>query len=95
MESQPELPEELEVGQRTFHRVCGNCHGPDAKGGGGAPDLTQSSHNSKNFPNERIKQTILNGSASGAMASQKDRVNKREIEAIIQYIRHLQKTSGG
>ena len=88
------VPEKYQLGQTTFHRVCAQCHGADAMGGKRAPTFLQEKFVPKNFSNSRIARTIINGSDSGAMPSQKKRVNDEEIEKIIQYIRFSQKEAG-
>ena len=91
VEPQKMVPEKFREGQKYFHRVCANCHGPDAIGSKKAPKLIQEKYFQINFPNRKIKQTILNGSSSGAMPSQKNKVSDIEIKEIIKYIRYSQK----
>lgn len=88
------VPEEVRAGQEHYHRACANCHGPDAMGGGGAPSLIQEKFSSANFSNMKFVRTILNGSDSGAMPSQKRKVSEQETQEIIKYIRYSQKVSG-
>ena len=59
-----------------------------------APNFLQEKFVPKNFSNARIARTIINGSDSGAMPSQKKKVNDEEIGKIIQYIRYSQKEAG-
>ena len=94
IEPKKTVPQEFKLGQTNFHRVCAQCHGPDAMGGKRAPTFLQEKFIPKNFSNSRIVRTILNGSDSGAMPSQKKRVNDEEIGEIIKYIRHSQKKAG-
>lgn len=86
------VPDEYKPGQTHYHKICANCHGPDARGGNRAPRLIQEVYYQENFSNGKFANTILNGSKSGAMPSQKGRVSDQEIREIIKYIRHLQKT---
>lgn len=88
------VPKEYQLGQTSYHRVCAQCHGSDAKGGKRAPTFLQIKFDLNNFSNSRIAKTILNGSDSGAMPSQKGRVNDDEIREIIKYIRFTQKEAG-
>lgn len=88
------VPKEYQLGQTSYHRVCAQCHGSDAKGGKRAPTFLQIKFDINNFSNSRIANTILNGSDSGAMPSQKGRVNDDEIREIIKYIRFTQKEAG-
>ena len=81
---EPEItvPKEYQLGQTSYHRVCAQCHGSDAKGGKRAPTFLQVKFNLNNFSNSRIAKTILNGSNSGAMPSQQGRLNDEEIREI-------------
>ena len=88
------VPEKYKLGQFSFHKVCAQCHGADAMGGKRAPNFLQEKCVPKNFSNARITRTIINGSDSGAMPSQKKRVTDKEIGEIIQYIRYSQKEAG-
>jgi cytochrome c oxidase cbb3-type subunit 3 len=88
------VPEEYRVGQSQFHRVCASCHGRDAMGGKRAPSFIQKKFHPKYFSNAKIARIIINGSNSGAMPSQKRKVNDQQISEIIKYIRHSQKEAG-
>lgn len=88
------VPEEYRAGQSHFHRVCASCHGRDAMGGKRAPTFLQEKFDTRNFSNGRIHRTIVNGSDSGAMPSQKRRVSEKEIREIIKYIRYSQSQAG-
>ena len=88
------VPEKYRVGQSHFHRVCASCHGRDAMGGNNAPTFLQERFHPRHFPNGRIVRTILNGSNSGAMPSQKRKVDDQQIREIIKYIRFSQKEAG-
>ncbi|MDH5763463.1 MAG: cytochrome c [Nitrospinota bacterium] len=92
VEPRKTVPEQFQAGQKHFHRVCANCHGPDAMGGNKAPKLVQEKYASENFSNGKIARTILNGSTSGAMPSQRGKVTDDEIKEIIKYLRYSQKT---
>ena len=84
------VPIEFKEGQKQFHRVCAVCHGADVSGGSKAPNLIQEKYFQVSYPNRKIKKTILNGSTSGAMPSQKSKVTDEEIKEIIKYIRYVQ-----
>jgi cytochrome c oxidase cbb3-type subunit III len=88
------VPEDYVAGQKYFHQVCANCHGVDAAGGNKAPTLLQEKFLPTNFINGKIAKTILNGSSSGAMPSQKNKVNDEQIREIIKYIRFSQREAG-
>ena len=94
IEPKKTVPENFKLGQISFHKVCAQCHGADAMGGKRAPNFLQKKFIPKNFSNARIARTIINGSDSGAMPSQKKRVTDKEIGEIIQYIRYSQKEAG-
>ena len=88
------VPEDYIAGQKYFHQVCANCHGVDAAGGNKAPTFLQEKFFPTNFTNGKIAKTILNGSSSGAMPSQKNKVNDEQIREIIKYIRFSQREAG-
>jgi cytochrome c oxidase cbb3-type subunit 3 len=61
-------PEALKVGQRLFLQNCSQCHGSDARGTTGFPNLTDNDWLYGGTP-EKIEETILHGrQASGMMA---------------------------
>ena len=86
------MPAEYQVGQTTFHKVCAQCHGADAMGGKGAPTFLQEKFVPINYPNGRMVRAILNGSDSGAMPSQKGKVNDEEIREIIKSVSYTHLT---
>jgi mono/diheme cytochrome c family protein len=86
------VPDEYKAGQIVFHNFCANCHGPDAMGGNKAPKLVQEKFAPENYSNGKIARTILNGSSSGAMPSQRGKVSDKEIKQIIKYLRYSQMT---
>ena len=95
IEPKKSVPEKYRIGQISFHRVCAQCHGAYAMGGGArAPTFLQEKFNPKNFPNRRIVRAILNGSDSGSMPSQINKVTDDEIREILKYIRYPQKEVG-
>jgi cytochrome c oxidase cbb3-type subunit 3 len=53
-------PEALKVGQRLFATYCSQCHGSDARGAPGYPNLTDNDWLYGDEP-QTIKETILNG----------------------------------
>jgi len=87
-----EVPQEFKKGQEYFHRVCSNCHGSDAMGmNSKAPRLIDTDFIEKEFSNDEIRETILNG--TDKMPPQKNNVNADEITEIIKYLRHSQKAA--
>lgn len=88
-----EVPAEFRAGQKYFHRICSNCHGSDAMGKHTkAPRLIDTDYLPEEFSDDDIRHTILNG--TDKMPSQKSKVSKEEIEAIIKYLRYSQKAAG-
>ena len=87
-----EVPQEFKKGQEYFHRVCSNCHGSDAMGmNSKAPRLIDTDYIEKEFSNDEIRETILNG--TDKMPPQKNNVTADEITEIIKYLRYSQKTA--
>ena len=87
-----EVPQEFKKGQDYFHRVCSNCHGSDAMGANSkAPRLIDTDYIEKEFSNDEIRETILNG--TDKMPAQKNNVKADEITEIIKYLRHSQQAA--
>jgi mono/diheme cytochrome c family protein len=87
-----EVPQEFKKGQEYFHRVCSNCHGSDAMGATTkAPRLIDTDYIEKEFSNDEIRETILNG--TDKMPAQRNNVKADEITEIIKYLRHSQKVA--
>lgn len=90
-----QVPDDYKAGQNYFHRVCSNCHGPDAMGGKTkAPKLIDAEFLPPDFTDDDIRDTIINGSTSGKMPSQRASFSDEEITEIIKYLRYSQKTAG-
>jgi mono/diheme cytochrome c family protein len=89
-----EVPPEFKKGQMVFHRICSNCHNADALGGlTKAPKLIDAEYLPKVFPDDDIRNTILNGSQSKKMPSQRSRVTAEEITEIVKYLRFSQQAA--
>jgi mono/diheme cytochrome c family protein len=87
-----EVPQEFKKGQEYFHSVCSNCHGSDGMGSNSkAPRLIDTDYIEKEFSNDEIRETILNG--TDKMPPQKNNVKAEEITEIIKYLRHSQKAA--
>lgn len=87
-----EVPKEFKKGQEYFHRVCSNCHGSDAMGANTkAPKLIDTDYIEKEFSNDELRETILNG--TDKMPPQKNSVNADETTEIIKYLRYSQNTA--
>ena len=77
-------PEALEVGRRLFSNYCSTCHGSDARGARGFPNLRDNDWLYGGDP-ETIKTTILKG-RSGLMPGWKDIITDQEIEDITHHV---------
>ncbi len=75
------------MGRRMFLSYCAQCHGSDAGGGQGFPNLADNDWLYGGAP-EQIEQTILNG-RKGAMPAHKDRVDEAGIDALANYVMSL------
>jgi len=93
VEPRKTVPEEYKAGQKHYHRICANCHGPDAMGGNRAPKLIQKIYSTDAYSDEKFVQIILNGSNSGSMPSLEGKLSDKEIQQVIKYIRYLQRVS--
>jgi cytochrome c oxidase cbb3-type subunit 3 len=81
-------PKAHAIGERLFLTYCAQCHGSDARGNKGFPNLTDSDWLYGGTP-ETIKETILSGrhgqmpSMAAALGSDKD------VENVAHYVRSL------
>jgi cytochrome c oxidase cbb3-type subunit 3 len=81
-------PQARAIGERLFLTYCAQCHGSDARGNKGFPNLTDNDWLYGGSP-ETIKETIMNGrhgqmpSMAAALGSDKD------VEAVAHYVRSL------
>ncbi len=84
---------EAQKGQKIFHQVCANCHGPDAMGDHTkAPKLIDVEFLAPNFSDDEIRETIVKG--INKMPSQRSKVSDEEIDEIIKYLRFSQNAAG-
>ncbi|MEI7531357.1 MAG: cytochrome-c oxidase, cbb3-type subunit III [Betaproteobacteria bacterium] len=79
-------PKAQEMGQRLFLNSCAQCHGSDAGGAKGFPNLTDSDWLYGGTP-ENIKTTIMNG-RSGVMPSF-SYLGDAQIQDLANYVRSL------
>lgn len=82
-------PEAKEIGQRLFLTYCTQCHGSDAKGGKGFPNLTDSDWLWGGTP-DKIKETITKG--RDAMMPAKGgnpNLTADDVKDLANYIRSL------
>ena len=80
-------PGAVEVGRRLFSNYCSTCHGSDARGGRGFPNLRDNDWLYGGAP-ETIKTTILKG-REGLMPGWKDIISDEDIENVTQYVLSL------
>ena len=77
-------PDAKRVGQRLFVTYCSQCHGSDAGGARGFPDLTDNDWIWGGKPGE-IHASILNG-RTGTMPAWGSVIDKQKTEYLVQYI---------
>jgi cytochrome c oxidase cbb3-type subunit III len=82
-------PEAKEMGQRLFLTYCAQCHGSDAKGGKGFPNLTDSDWLWGGTP-DKIKETITKGhDAVMTPKGTKPDMDAEQVKDVVNYVRSL------
>jgi cytochrome c oxidase cbb3-type subunit III len=82
-------PQAKEIGQRLFLTYCAQCHGSDAKGGKGFPNLTDKDWLWGGTP-DRIEQTILHGrDAVMPPKGTKPDMDAQQVKDVVAYVRSL------
>ncbi|MYM80590.1 cytochrome-c oxidase, cbb3-type subunit III [Duganella sp. FT50W] len=85
-------PQAHAIGERLFLTYCAQCHGSDARGNKGFPNLTDKDWLFGGAP-ETIKETILHG-RSGMMPPMGAAVGgDKEVEAVAHYVLSLSKST--
>jgi cytochrome c oxidase cbb3-type subunit 3 len=84
-------PQAMETGRRLFQSYCIQCHGLDAKGKPGYPNLTDNDWLYGGAP-EQIKDSIANG-RQGVMTPHKDMLDANQIKAVANYVLSLSNQS--
>lgn len=79
-------PKALEMGQRLFLNSCAQCHGSDAGGSKGFPNLTDGDWLYGGSP-ENIKTTIVNG--RGGVMPPFPQLDDKQIVDVTNYVRSL------
>ncbi|MGE3849090.1 MAG: cytochrome-c oxidase, cbb3-type subunit III, partial [Gammaproteobacteria bacterium] len=79
--------EALTVGKRLFATYCTQCHGSDAGGARGFPNLTDNDWLWGGTP-EAVEQTILNG-RQGAMPAWVAVIGEDGVKNVTSYVEHL------
>ncbi len=77
----------LKVGERIYASYCTTCHGSDARGGRGFPNLRDNDWLYGGEP-ENIKTTLLNG-RQGAMPAWGEMLSKEQIFSLTSYVEQL------
>lgn len=80
-------PDAVRIGQRLFINYCATCHGADARGVPGFPNLRNNDWTWGGDP-ESIHVTIAQGRA-GIMPPWKDILDSDDIFSVAEYVRHL------
>jgi cytochrome c oxidase cbb3-type subunit 3 len=79
--------EALKIGQRLFSQNCSQCHGSDARGQRGFPNLTDDDWLYGGTP-EKITETLING-RQAMMPAQLDAMGEKGIEELVAYVLSL------
>lgn len=80
-------PDAIKVGQRLFLQNCAQCHGSDARGSRGFPNLTDNDWLYGGAP-EAIKESIMLG-RQGVMPGWKDILGEQGVKEISTYVLKL------
>ncbi|ALG67338.1 cytochrome-c oxidase, cbb3-type subunit III [Beggiatoa leptomitoformis] len=78
----------LQIGQRLFITYCTACHGSDAGGGPGFPNLRDTDWLWGGTP-EAIQATITNGRQAMMPDAKTNGLNEQDIKNVVQYVRSL------
>ena len=82
-------PEAREIGQRLFLTYCAQCHGSDAKGNKGFPNLTDNDWLWGGTP-DKIKETITKGrDAVMTPKGTKPDMDAQQVKDVVAYVRSL------
>jgi cytochrome c oxidase cbb3-type subunit 3 len=79
--------EALKIGQRLFSQNCSQCHGSDARGQRGFPNLTDDDWLYGGTP-EKITETLING-RQALMPAQLDAMGEKGIKELVAYVLSL------
>ncbi|WP_372881080.1 cytochrome-c oxidase, cbb3-type subunit III [Psychromonas sp.] len=80
-------PEAIKVGQRLFLQNCAQCHGSDARGSTGFPNLTDNDW-LYGGEAETIKQTLMHG-RQGVMPAWEEILGEQGIKEVTSYVLSL------
>ncbi|EIJ41137.1 cytochrome c oxidase, cbb3-type, subunit III [Beggiatoa alba B18LD] len=79
-------PDALKIGQRLFLTYCTACHGSDAGGGPGFPNLRDNDWLWGGTP-EAIQASIANGRQAMMPDAKANGLNEQDIKNVMQYVR--------
>ncbi|MBX2885272.1 MAG: cytochrome-c oxidase, cbb3-type subunit III [Granulosicoccus sp.] len=85
-------PAAIRTGQRLFSNYCATCHGSDARGATGFPDLRDTEWLYGGTP-EAIKTTLTNG-RSGVMPPWSAAMDDTTLNAVVEYVQSLSTGEG-
>lgn len=85
-------PEALKTGKRLFSTYCTTCHGSDARGAKGFPNLRDGEWLYGGEP-ETIKATLTNGRA-GVMPAWGAAMDNDTLKAVVEYVQSLHTNEG-
>jgi cytochrome c oxidase cbb3-type subunit 3 len=88
--SQTYPPADIRAGQIVFAAQCGFCHGRDAAGGEGGPDLTRSALVAEDVRGDRIGPVVRNGRTDKGMPG--FTLSQTDLAAVVAYM-HDQQTA--
>lgn len=80
-------PEAIKIGERLFSTYCTTCHGSDARGVRGFPNLRDNDWLYGGRP-EKIKESIMNG-RQGAMPGWKEILGDEGVFQVSEYVQSL------
>ena len=80
-------PKAIKMGKRIFINTCFGCHGSDARGGPGYPDLTDNDWLYGASP-DQIKQSIATGRA-GVMPGFAESMSDNQLDSVVSYVATL------
>jgi len=80
-------PHAMEIAQRLFANHCATCHGSDARGMKGFPNLVEGTWTYGGTP-EEIKQTIMHGRKAMMPSQMSALQNEKSLEQVMQFLLH-------
>ncbi|MBV1909716.1 MAG: cytochrome-c oxidase, cbb3-type subunit III [Kangiellaceae bacterium] len=81
------MKQATEMGKRIFVNTCFGCHGSDARGNPGYPDLTDNDWLYGGSPTN-IESSIING-RNGVMPAFEAALNAEQLDNVVQYVGQL------